>query len=140
MQDQFYGGWNLIGMKNYFADGKVLDTLEPDFQGVRIYTPEGLTSVLIEGAISNEVLGISPATIDESIRRRPFRAYWSRYEVDEEEGVVRHYFIGGSELVSEPLEIREFRFEGENLILTKRDKDFLQDGCYVESIYERWTA
>lgn len=140
MVEKMYGAWKLIGMKNYFADGRVLDTLESPFQGVRIYSPEGLTAVLIEGAISNEVLGLSPATVSEEIRRRPFRAYWSRYEIDEENEIVRHYFIGGSELVSEPLEIRGFRFEGDNLILTKKDKDFLQDGCSVESIYERWTA
>jgi hypothetical protein len=140
MKEKLAGGWKLIGMKNYFADGQILDTLTSPFQGIRIYTPEGLTAVLIEGTISNEVLDRSPVTVSEEIRRRPFRAYWSRYEVDEENQLVRHYFIGGSEQVSEPIEIRELRFEGNQMILTKRDKNFLQKGCYVESIYERWSC
>jgi hypothetical protein len=140
MKEKLSGGWKLIGMKNYFTDGQILDTLTSPFQGIRIYTPEGLTAVLIEGTISNEVLDRSPVTVPEEIRRRPFRAYWSRYEVDEEKQLVRHYFIGGSEQVSEPIEIRELRFEGNQMILTKRDKNFLQKGCYVESIYERWSC
>jgi len=140
VKEQIHGGWKLIEMKNYFADDKVLDTLISPFQGIRIYTPEGLTAVLIEGTISNEILDMSPVTVPEEIRRRPFRAYWSRYEVDEVEKIVRHYFVGGSEQVSEPVEIRELRFDGERMILTKRNKDFLAKGCYVESVYERWSS
>ena len=135
---QALGAWKLIGMKNYFTDGRILDTLGSSFQGIRIYTPENITAVLIEGTITNKILDNSPVTVAEEIRKRPFRAYWSRYEIDEEEKLVRHYFLGGSEQVSEPIEIRGLRFTDDQMILTKKDKDFLQDGCYVESIYERW--
>ncbi|MEK8019682.1 MAG: hypothetical protein VSS75_022645 [Candidatus Parabeggiatoa sp.] len=137
-KEEILGTWKLIGMKNYFADGTILDTLNSPFQGIRIYTANNITAVLIEGSLSDRVLDISPIKAPDEIRKRPFRAYWSRYEIDEEAQLVRHYFLGGSKQSSEPIEERGLKLTGDSLILTKKDKDFLQKGCYVESIYERW--
>lgn len=139
MKKKMIGTWKLVEMKNYFPDGSVLDTFQDDnFDGMSIYTTDGIAVLFVIGRLSDAVLARSPVAAPEEVRKRSFRAYWARYEVDEKEQVVRHRFLGGSEHL-QTVEERAFRFEGDNrMILTKRNENYLEQGAYADSVYERW--
>lgn len=138
MKHEICGTWKLVDMKNYFADGTVLDTFQGPFDGMSIYTADNIAVLFVIGRLSDAVLERSPVVAPEEVRKRTFRAYWARYEIDEVAKVVRHHFLGGSEHL-QAIEERALRFEGNRMILTKRNERYLDTGGYAETFYERWT-
>jgi len=139
LKHPIHGTWKLVDMKNYFADGTVLNTFQDSFDGISIYTENNLAVLFVVGQTSDAVLARSPVAAPEEVRKRNFRAYWARYEIDETAQVVRHHFLGGSEHL-QAIEERALRFEGsQRMILTKRNERYLAAGGYAESVYERWT-
>lgn len=139
MKNEICGTWKLVDMKNYFADGTVLNTFHDSFDGIAIYTPDNIAVLFVIGRLSDAVLARSPVAAPEEVRRRSFRAYWAHYEIDEEAKVVRHHFLGGSEHL-QAVEERAIRFEGnKRMILTKRNESYLEAGGYADTVYERWT-
>ncbi|MEK8021176.1 MAG: lipocalin-like domain-containing protein [Candidatus Parabeggiatoa sp.] len=138
MKEEICGTWKLVGMKNYFADGTVIDTFKGPFEGISIYMENNIAAVFVDGTLSDGVLERSPVKAADEVRRRTFRAYWARYEIDEEAQVVRHHFLGGSKHL-QPVEERGLKFVGNRMILTKRNEEYLEKGGYADTIYERWS-
>jgi len=105
---QFFGAWRYVGTT---FDGKLREDRGDNPPGIIIYDPSGHMAVQIVPV--REQRATSPMS--------KFLAYFGTYSIDGRAGTVTHHRVGDLR-PDGPLEaVRQYRFEGDRLILRPVD-------------------
>lgn len=119
--NDFVGAWQLLSFTEHRPDGEILYPYGQDAVGLLIYDSSGHMSVQI---MRPDRPSLASDNLPEASRQQieatldGFTAYFGRYEINEEEGVIIHtvegHLLAGS--VGKVLK-RAYEFSGDQLIL-----------------------
>jgi hypothetical protein len=105
---RFFGAWRYVGTT---FDGKLREDRGDNPPGIIIYDPSGHMAVQIVPV--REQRAAAPMS--------KFLAYFGTYSIDERAKTVTHYRVGDLRPDGELEAVRQYRFEGDRLILRPVD-------------------
>lgn len=116
MAAPFIGSWRLVSQHTHYPDGRIELSRGENADGIIIYDAAGTMAVQLMRTDEHAQEYTDSSTLKTALEG--FLAYYGRYEVDEAEGVVRHFIIGSSffDWRGTTL-VRAYEFAGDTLTL-----------------------
>jgi hypothetical protein len=112
----FVGSWRLVSQHSLYPDGTTKPSRGDNADGIIMYDAAGNMAVQLMRT-DEQATEFTDLTVL-ATAMQGFLAYYGRYEVDDEENIVRHFVTGSSYFgYRGTTQVRRYEFSGDTLIL-----------------------
>lgn len=116
MTSPFVGTWRLVSQHSLYPDGRTEPSRGDNADGILMYDAAG--NMAVQLMRTDEDAEKYRDMSDLQTAMQGFLAYYGRYEVDEQVGVVRHFVTGSSYFAFRgTTQVRRYEFSGDTLTL-----------------------
>jgi hypothetical protein len=114
--EQFVGTWQLVSQHTVFLDGQAEPSRGEGALGVLMYDAHGNMAVQLTRSDARAADFTDMSSFEHAMEG--YLGYFGRYEVDEQQGVIRHRVIGASYVgYRGSIQRRFYHFHGDKLTL-----------------------